>query len=35
MFRTLIVDGIRDIPIELPPSPIRLMYKCRICAYDF
>ena len=23
------------IPIEFPPSPIRLIYNCRICAYDF
>ena len=33
--RTIIFDDIRNIPIEFPPSPIRLMYKWRICAYDF
>ena len=32
---TIIFDDIRNIPIEFPPSPIRLMYKWRICAYDF
>ena len=35
MFRTLLVDDNFNIPIEFPPSPIRFMYKCRICAYDF
>ena len=27
MFRTLLVDDNFNIPIEFPPSPIRLMYN--------